>query len=133
MFKNLSPGAIGVSADMKQGLSFARQFGFEGLDLNIYEAKKMADEQSIDEVKGLWNGIKMGSWTFPLTWNAPEDVYKESLSRLPEIAAFAAELGCFRTAIWIPPASSERLIKKTGIFTSVVSVQSGKFWLIMAT
>ena len=51
MFKNLSPGAIGVAADMKQGLAYARQFGFEGLDLNIYEAQKIAEEQSIEEVK----------------------------------------------------------------------------------
>ena len=56
MFKNLSPGAIGVAADMKQGLAYARQFGFEGLDLNIYEAKKIAEEQSIEEVKKLWDG-----------------------------------------------------------------------------
>ena len=53
MFKNLSPGAIGISADMKPGLILAKKFGFEGLDINIHEAKTMADEQSIDEVKAL--------------------------------------------------------------------------------
>ena len=116
MFKNLSPGAIGVAADMKQGLTYARQFGFEGLDLNIYEAKKIAEEQSIEEVNKLWDGIKMGSWTFPITWNAPEEEYREQLSQLPKVAALAAELGCFRTAIWIPPASSEKTYQENWDF-----------------
>mgnify|MGYP001162225291 FL=1 len=116
MFKNLSPGAIGISADMKTGLILAKKFGFEGLDINIHEAKTMADEQSIDEVKALWEGVKMGAWSFPLTWNAPEDEYKGSLARLPDIAAFAAELGCYRTSIAIPPASNDKTYRENWDF-----------------
>ena len=108
MFKNLSPGAIGVSADMPQGLAYARQFGFEGLDLNIHQASQMAEAQSVSEVKALWDGIKMGGWSFPVAWSGPEEEYEESLARLPALATLAAELGCFRTSTWIPPASNEK-------------------------
>jgi len=38
MFKNLSTGAIGIRANMTEGLDLAKNAGFEGLDLNIDEA-----------------------------------------------------------------------------------------------
>ena len=32
MFKNLSPGAIGIQANIEEGLALAKSTGFEGLD-----------------------------------------------------------------------------------------------------
>ena len=40
MFKNLSTGAIGIRANMREGLDLAKNAGFEGLDLNIDEANQ---------------------------------------------------------------------------------------------
>ena len=62
---------------MPQGLAYARQFGFEGLDLNIHQARQMAEAQSVSEVKALWDGIKMGGWSFPVAWSGPEEEYED--------------------------------------------------------
>ena len=64
MFKNLSPGAIGIQANIEEGLALAKSAGFEGLDLNISEANTLANEHSVDYVKNLWAeaGLKMGGW-----------------------------------------------------------------------
>ena len=53
MFKNLSTGAIGIRANMTEGLALAKNSGFEGLDLNIDEASQLAQEHSVQHVKDL--------------------------------------------------------------------------------
>ena len=82
MFKNLSPGAISISADMHLGIELAKNAGFDGLDLNIGEASQIAEEKSVGYVKELWEeaGLKMGTWGVPVAWNGSSQQYYESLS-----------------------------------------------------
>ena len=96
MFKNLSPGAIGIRANMQEGLELAKATGFEGLDLNLGEAQQIAQEHSVDYLKEMWSnaGIQMGGWGLSVNWRGDDASYYEGLSRLPKIAEFAAELGC---------------------------------------
>ncbi len=98
MFKNLSPGAIGIRANTQEGLELAKSTGFEGLDLNLGEANKLAQETSVQAVKDLWTnaGLSMGGWGLPVNWRGNDAEYYESLSRLPALAKFAADLGCHR-------------------------------------
>ncbi|HIA65455.1 TPA: sugar phosphate isomerase/epimerase [Candidatus Poribacteria bacterium] len=118
MFKNLSPGAISISADMHQGIELAKNAGFDGLDLNIGEASQIAEEKSVGYVKELWEeaGLKMGTWGVPVAWNGSSQQYYESLSRLPALAELAAELGCFRTATVVSPSSNERSFQENWDF-----------------
>ena len=73
MFKNLSTGAIGIRANMTEGLDLAKNSGFEGLDLNIDEANQLAQEHSVQYVKDIWSeaGIAMGGWGFGVNWRGP--------------------------------------------------------------
>lgn len=109
MFKNLSTGAIGIHADMKEGLTLAKEAGFEGLDLNIGEASQLAEEHSVQYVKDLWAeaGITMGGWGFGVNWRGSDADYYAGLSQLPARSELAAELGCFRTTTVVGPASND--------------------------
>ena len=45
MFKNLSPGAIGIRGySLGQSIELAAQTGFGGIDFSIREASELADE-----------------------------------------------------------------------------------------
>lgn len=109
MFRNLSTGAIGIQANMNEGLALAKEAEFEGLDLNIGEASQLAEEHSVDYVKELWDdaGIAMGGWGFGVNWRGSDADYYAGLAHLPARAELAAELGCFRTTTVVGPASND--------------------------
>ena len=98
MFKNLSPGAIGIRATMLEGLELAKATGYGGLDPNLGEARQLAQEHSIEYVKELFEkaGLKMGGWGLPVNWRGDDAEYYQGLSKVPETAKFAADLGCNR-------------------------------------
>lgn len=106
MFKNLSPGAIGIrNFGLQQSLDLAPQTGFEGIDFNIKEAAELAEKHGADYVRGLFDqaGLKPGSWGLPVAWR--EDHWKDDLKALPELAAVGQAVGALRTATWCPPSS----------------------------
>ncbi len=119
MFRNLSPGAIGIRANMKEGLALAKDAGFEGLDLNIGEAAQLAQEHSIQYVKDLWAdaGIAMGGWGFGVNWRGSDADYYAGLSQLPARAELAAELGCYRTTTVVGPASNDMTYQQNWDFS----------------
>ena len=109
MYKNLSPGALGIKCSWLEGLDLAKEAGFDGIELNLTEAQKLAEEQGIDAVKALYSvrGLEIGGWGFPVAWRTTEAEFIESLGKLPAQAKLAAELGCFRTATWVLPFNDE--------------------------
>ncbi len=119
MFKNLSTGAIGIRADMQEGLKLARSAGFEGLDLDIGEAGRLAQEHSVQFVKELWTeaGIKMGGWGFGVNWRGADADYYAGLAQLPARAVLAAELGCYRTTTVVGPASNDMTYQENWDFS----------------
>ncbi len=118
MFKNLSPGAIGIQANIEEGLALAKSTGFEGLDLNISEANTLASEHSVDYVKNLWSeaGLKMGGWGLPVNYRGSDAEFDESLSTFPDLAKLAADLGCHRTTTVVSPSSSDRSFQENWDF-----------------
>ncbi len=119
MYKNLSTGAIGIRAGMKDGLALAKEAGFEGLDLNIGEAAQLAEEHSVEYVKELWQeaGIAMGGWGFGVNWRGSISDFFAGLSQLPARAELAAELGCFRTTTVVGPASNDMTFQENWNFS----------------
>ena len=109
MFKNLSPGAIGIRCGWIEGLDLAQQAGFQGADLSRGDAQRLAAEQGVEAVKALYEerGLKMGGWAFPVRWSGTEEEFTQSLERLHDQAKLAADLGCFRTMTWVPGWSDE--------------------------
>lgn len=119
MFKNLSTGAIGIRANMEEGLALAKNAGFEGLDLNIGEAHQLAEEHSVDYVKNLWQeaGMQMGGWGFGVNWRGSDADYYAGLAQLPARAELAAQLGCFRSTTVVGPASNDMTFKENWDFS----------------
>lgn len=98
MFKNLNLGAIGIRGTMLEGLELAKTAGYEGLDISLGEAGKLAEEKSVEHVKGLFEeaGVKPGGWSLPVNWRGDDAEYHEHLAKLPARAKLAADLGCHR-------------------------------------
>jgi sugar phosphate isomerase/epimerase len=109
MFKNLSPGAIGVHADLADALRLAKTYGFTGLEFNITEAAKLAAQHGIDHVRHMFAeaGVIPGNFGFPLDFRQDKETWRAGLEALPRLAKVAQELGATRTATWILPFSDE--------------------------
>ena len=118
MFKNLSPGAIGIQANIEEGLALAKSAGFEGLDLNISEANALANEHSVDYVKNLWTeaGLKMGGWGLPVNYRGSDAEFDESLAGLSDLAKLTADFGCHRTTTVVSPSSNDRTFQENWDF-----------------
>lgn len=107
MFRNLSPGAIGIGCSMAEGMELARVAGFEGVDVNIGE---LMENGSPEDARKLFDqaGLRSGSWGLPVKWRADESVYRQHLKGLEPIAEFAAAMGAERTATFLPSWSDDR-------------------------
>ena len=107
MYRNLSPGAVGIHADtIEKGLHYAKVGGFQGLDLNLGQAHQLgasAVKDMYDEAE-----IRIGAWPLPVHWNGTDAQFYESLSKLPEHAQLAAELESYRTMTWVAGWSNDK-------------------------
>lgn len=111
MFKNLSPGAIGIrNCSLEEAVKLAAQSGFGGIDVSIREIADLVASHDLDYVKNLFAtaGVVPGQWNMPVRWQADVEQWKQDLADLPALAALARDLGCTRSATWCPPASDDR-------------------------
>jgi sugar phosphate isomerase/epimerase len=111
MFKNLSPGTIGIrNITLLQTIDLAQQTGFGGIDFNIREVAILAEKEGVGNVRRLFDqaNVRPGQWGLPVTWNGEEEQWRQDLADLPRLSAIGRELGCLRTATWVPPTSTER-------------------------
>ena len=110
MFKNLSPGAIGIRGySLAESIELAAKTGFAGIDFSIREAAELADEKGVAQVRKLFSdaGVLPGQWGLPVAWTK-DDQWESELEELPKLAQLGQELGCTRTATWVTPGSNER-------------------------
>ncbi|MEO2005930.1 MAG: sugar phosphate isomerase/epimerase family protein [Candidatus Poribacteria bacterium] len=111
MYRDLSPGAVGISAStIEDGIRFAKAGDFQGLDLPLGDARRIVEADGTDGVKQMYSeaGLRIGAWGLSTRWNAPDAEFYESLSKLPADAELAASLGSFRTMTWVVGWSNEK-------------------------
>jgi sugar phosphate isomerase/epimerase len=101
MFRNLSPGAIGLRCTLEEALKLAPLGGFQGVDAEVaalqqWGGPKEAAKRFADA------GLKMGGFGLPVEWNADLSQYQQSLQALGPLAEYAAAAGCTRTCTWVP-------------------------------
>ena len=101
MYKNLSPGAVGLSGMSTEILPLARAVGFGGVD--------PAWNEPADVLKRLFaeNGLQFGSVGLPVDFRADQQRYEQGMAGLEKAARAAAELGCRRCATWLRPFSDD--------------------------
>ncbi|MCC6443625.1 MAG: sugar phosphate isomerase/epimerase [Armatimonadetes bacterium] len=109
MFTCLSPGAIGIGADLAKAIDLAKATGFEGVELSIGEIANLIEQESAEAVKARFeeSGIRPGGWGLPLDWRAPEEAFQEQIKSLPRFANAGQSIGCTRTCTWILPFSDD--------------------------
>jgi sugar phosphate isomerase/epimerase len=107
MFKNLSPAAVGIKANLQQSIELARRFGFGGVDLPLAEIATLADQRGAQAVRDLFAaaGLKPGAFGSPVNFRADEATWETGLAALPRMAKAAAAVGGARCSAHIPPAS----------------------------
>ncbi len=110
MFTSLSPGALGFSVPLDEGLRLAADNGFGGLDLPLTELLERVERTSVEEVKDLFDAAKVrpGGWGLPVNFRGDEDTYRAGLAALPRYAALAGALGSPWCSTWILPYSDDR-------------------------
>jgi sugar phosphate isomerase/epimerase len=106
MFRNLSPGAIGIGCSTAEGMALAKEAGFEGVDVGIGE---LMQNGSPEDARNLFEdaGLRPGPWGLPVQWRAEESTYRQQLQALDPVADFAAAMGAERTATFLPSWSDE--------------------------
>src|SRR5437764_3468935 len=110
MYKNLNPGAVHIRCGWIEGLDLAQDASFQGADLNIGEAQKLAEAQGAGAVIRVYEerGLKIGGWGLPVNWRGTDAQFYEDMAKLPAAAALAAEGGCHRTATCVLSWHEER-------------------------
>jgi sugar phosphate isomerase/epimerase len=107
MFRNLSPGAIGIRTDLAGAIDLAQRHGWQGIDLPTGEAVRLAAERTVADVAALIQqaGLRLGGWGLPIDWRGDYD--RAALAVLEQQAALAQRLGCTRVYTWLLPSSDE--------------------------
>jgi len=111
MYSALSPGCIGVRVDgLAQRIAAAKDHGFAGVDIDVSEIANLVETNGPDSVRSQFEEAEIIAcgWGLPVAWSGSEDDWKRDLATLPRFAKAAAEIGCFRVATWIMPASNDR-------------------------
>jgi sugar phosphate isomerase/epimerase len=116
MFTNLSPGAIGIRADLPTTLELARATGWQGIDLPATEALQLAHTTSASTVADqiAASGLQLGGWGLTVDWRKPYDA--GALETLAAQAALAQQLGATRVTTWLLPFSDERPFRENFAF-----------------
>lgn len=139
MFKNLSPGAIGIrNLALSDAINLAKQTGFGGIDFSIHEAAQLADQNGLAYVRDLFDqaGILPGAWGLPVAWQ-DDDQWQTHVKDLPKLAAVGRELGCTRTLTWCPPSSPNRPfdenfawhVERFGVIAKILKEEGCRFGL----
>ncbi|GIX05956.1 MAG: sugar phosphate isomerase [Candidatus Poribacteria bacterium] len=115
MYRNLSPGAVGIpTRSLEEGLHYAQIGEFEGLDLPLGQVREIVQTEGPEGVRQRYAeaGIQIGGWGLPVNWRGSDAEFYASLAQLPEQARLAAEIGSFRTMTWVVGWSNERTRKE---------------------
>ena len=132
MYKNLSPGAIGIGANLAESVCLAREHGFAGVDISIEEVAQIAEAQSVEAVRALLGEVRPGGWGLPLDWRAEESKFREGLAQLPRYARLGQAIGADRVTMWLLPYSDELPFAENFRFHVRASRQSPRCWPTMA-
>jgi sugar phosphate isomerase/epimerase len=110
MFKNLNPSALGISGHQSELIELALTYGFAGIDLNIQEFASRVKLKGMPYAKRLIQSanIRIGCFPLPLEWDTDDESFAKELEKLPELAEYAAELGCTRCTALVAPAGDNR-------------------------
>jgi sugar phosphate isomerase/epimerase len=108
MYKDLGVGHLGVKANQEQAIEYAAKFGFEGVDVHLWDLMKMSKPQRKDMVDSLKaKGLHWGTSGVPVQFRKDEETFKKGMKGLPEQAKVLEEIGNDRMVTWIMPGRDD--------------------------
>jgi len=102
MYPALDPGAIGVSLPFEECARLAAEAGFKGIAVDMGATGK--DAEAVRQVLEV-NKLSPAAWSLPVEFRDDETTFQQNLSRLPETARAARQIGAARCSTWILPFS----------------------------
>lgn len=103
----LSPGMIGVKANLARSIELASQYGFEAIEPNMGELASLSDSAMArfrDELKA--NGLALGSAGTGVPMNSSQEQFSKWLEGLASQAAALQKAGGKRLCTWISSGSN---------------------------
>ena len=114
MFKNLNASFLGVSGHESEMIELALTYGFKGMDLDFQDFHDRAQAKGLDYARRLIDSalktgrIRLGTFDLPIQWDVDDDAFGAELTKLPELAKMAADMGCKRCIATLAPAGDKR-------------------------
>ncbi len=106
MYVNLSPGALGLKANLAETIRLAKDHGFEGIDLPLAEVAALPNpEQVAEEMNAA--GLRWGGFSLPVNYRKDEATYEAGMALLEKWAPIAQRIGCDRCYTPIRPGDDE--------------------------
>ena len=100
MFKSLSPGAIGVKADLATSAELASRFGFDAVHLNLREVAALGAGQTAEILAHA--GVRAAGFGLPIQYRQSDAEFDAALTELAGLLPAAQALGVTRTTTWVP-------------------------------
>jgi sugar phosphate isomerase/epimerase len=110
MFRDLSLGALDITATQAEQIELTLSHGFRGTDLNIVEFHQRAETHGLPHARRLYDSakIRLSEFALPFDPAADDSEFQQGLKQLEPLAQTAAEVGCVRAVTQLAPASDER-------------------------
>jgi sugar phosphate isomerase/epimerase len=110
MFKNLNPGALGVTGHQSEIIELALTYGFGGMDLNVVEFATRARLKSVEYARRLFDSakLKMGGFALPLELDSDDETFAKDMVKLPDYAQAAVAAGCTRCIATVAAGHDKR-------------------------
>ncbi|MBV9848463.1 MAG: sugar phosphate isomerase/epimerase [Armatimonadetes bacterium] len=105
MITCLNPVTIGGQPPLREYLALAHKYGFGGVEFGIGEVAQLGREQSLGQVKALFdeNQVLPAAFGLPVEWRRDRAKFAEDMQGLPELARTAQAIGSRRCCTWLPP------------------------------
>lgn len=100
MFKSLSPGAIGVKADLATAADLAARHGFDAVHVNLREIAALGATQAQDLLARA--GVRAAGFGLPIQYRQEAAEFDAALAELDDLCGPAQALGLTRTTTWVP-------------------------------
>ena len=106
MYINLSPGALGLTANLAETIRLAKEHGFEGIDLPLKEVAALPNPvQAAEDINNA--GLRWGGFSLPVDFRKDEATYDAEMTRLEKWVPIAQQIGCDRCYTPIRPGDDE--------------------------
>ncbi|TVP98801.1 MAG: sugar phosphate isomerase/epimerase [Planctomycetaceae bacterium] len=107
MYKNFSPGALGITGRQSELIELALTYGFRGFDIDMADMRRRSSRSTPDEAYKYLRAtdLQIGGFDLDIDLDADDDVYKTQLAALHPTADLAVQWKASHAFIDVPAAT----------------------------